>query len=64
MKKAVKIGAIVIGSAAVISLVGLSIIGLGDIFCAQYHDPEHWMWSIGQSTMYGWDRKFNFGWCA
>lgn len=64
MKKTIKIGAIILGSAAGICILSLAAVGLGEIFCEQYHNPEDWVHTIGQVTMYGWDRKFNFGWCA
>ena len=64
MKKVSKIGVIILGSVAGVCILGLSTVGLGTIFCEQYHDPEHWPHTVFQSTMYGLDRKFNFGWCA
>lgn len=66
MKKAVKIGAIVVGSVAGVGVLGCAVVGLGEIFREQYHDAGmgQWFHAVCQSTMYGWDRKFNFGWCA
>ena len=66
MKKALKIGVIVVGSVVGVSILGLAVVGLGEIFTEQYHDAGMGQWphAICQITMYGWDRKFNFGWCA
>lgn len=66
MKKAFKVGVIIVGSAVSVGILGLAVIGLGDIFIEQYHDAGMGQWprAIYQSTVYGWDRKFNFGWCA
>lgn len=64
MKKAAKIGAIVVGSVAGVGILGLAVVGLGTVFCEKYHDPEHWLDAVYQYTMYGLDCKFNFGWRA
>ena len=51
-----KVGIILVGGIEVI-LVGLSIIGLGEIFHEQCQDPEWWK-GVYMNTSYGWIRKF------
>ena len=63
-KKILKTGAYVVGSVAVVAVVGAAFVGGGEICRALYYDPENWMHSIFQSSMLGYDHMFNLGWAA
>ena len=52
-KKILKRAAIVSGVITECCLVGLAVVGVGEIMIQRYHDPEHYIRTVIQSTKYG-----------
>ena len=64
MKKARKIGFIVLGTIAEIGLIGLAIVGAGQIMHEAYYDPEHYKTTMFHTTLHGLDLGLNLGFSA
>ncbi len=63
-RKVIKTVGIAAGVVAECGLIALAFIGAGDILHERVHDPEHYMHTMIQCALYGWDRFLNLGWAA